>query len=168
MFPRKLSFKWSSPSEFKYDGKVKVMTASIVGIVNNDDVRIASYAHNKTDKVGTYVAKVTGITGTKKDNYTLEGATNISKKWSIVKDKEEDKDKNENKDSIKDNGDKNDTSGPNNNKGNVNNNKNNNKNNNNNNSSNNTSSNKGNSNNNQSNGDYIENSNNENSWNKYK
>ena len=152
VLPKKLSFKWSSLSEFKYDGKVKVMTASIVGIVNNDDVRIASYAHNKTDKVGTYVAKVTGITGTKKDNYTLEGATNISKKWSIVKNEDkEDKDKNENKDNIKDNGDKNDTSGSNNNKGNVNNNKNNNKNNN---SSNNTSSNKGNNNNNQSNGNY--------------
>lgn len=151
VLPKKLSFKWPSPSEFKYDGKAKVMTASIVGIVNNDDVRIASYEHNKADKVGTYVAKVTGITGTKKDNYTLEGATNISKKWSIVKTEDkEDKDKNENKDNIKDNGDKNDTSGSNNNKGNVNNNKNNN-----NNSSNNTSSNKGNSNNNQSNGNYA-------------
>ena len=90
--PKELSFNWSSTREFRYDGKVKMITASIVGLVNNDDVKIASYEQNKAINIGNYVAKVKGITGTKKNNYTLEGATNISRKWSIVKAQESGKD----------------------------------------------------------------------------
>ena len=92
VFPKKVSFKWLNKTLFIYDGNTKEITAQIVGVVNKDDVRIASYSNNKAKKVGEYTAKITALTGTKSNNYTLVGASNISKKWNIIKeDKVDDK-----------------------------------------------------------------------------
>lgn len=107
--PKKLSFKWPSITEFKYDGKAKDIKASIIGIVNKDDVFISSYSNNKSTKIGNYTAKIKAISGKDSSNYTLENAESLSCKWSIIKNNEEEqkndadkKDNEEEKDSNKD------------------------------------------------------------------
>lgn len=105
--PKKLSFKWPSTTEYKYDGKAKEIKASIIGIVNKDDVFISSYSNNKATKIGKYIAIIEAISGKDSSNYTLENAESLSCKWSIIKNNEEeqknDEDKKDsNKDSNKD------------------------------------------------------------------
>lgn len=83
--PKKLSFTWSTPYSFTYDGNVKHVYATLGGKVNNDDVSIASYSQNSATNPGTYTAKVTSLSGAKSNNYTLSGSSNVSYTWCIVK-----------------------------------------------------------------------------------
>lgn len=78
-----VTFSWSGES-FAYDGTIKMTTAEAVGLVNADTVSI-SYENNAKTHVGTYTAKVTGLSGDKAGNYRFENESTISKSWSIVK-----------------------------------------------------------------------------------
>lgn len=85
VMPKTLSFKWPSNTKYKYDGNMKEIKASIIGIVNKDNVIISSYINNKATQIGKYIAKITGLAGRDKGNYTFTEGENISCKWSIIK-----------------------------------------------------------------------------------
>lgn len=78
--PRTVNVKWSDTSEFTYDGKEHRITATVDNPVGTDSVKLTMEGCTGTN-AGTFTAKVTGVDGN--SDYTIEGATNLTKKWTI-------------------------------------------------------------------------------------
>ncbi len=72
------TIKWSE-SEFYYDGKEKTVTATVTNAVSGDEFTI-SYKNNTGTDVGEYTAEITDLGN---DNYTLDGAENVTLMWKI-------------------------------------------------------------------------------------
>lgn len=76
--------EWSDNTAFTYNGSKQSVTATVSNAVGNDSFALL-YENNGTIKntateVGNYTAKVISLGN---DNYILDGATDISKEWSI-------------------------------------------------------------------------------------
>lgn len=82
--PKTVTLEWSENTAFTYNGSEQGVTATVSNAVGNDSF-VLSYEHNDTitntaTEAGKYTAKVISLGN---DNYTLDGTTDISKKWSI-------------------------------------------------------------------------------------
>lgn len=82
--PKSVTLEWSKNTAFTYNGSEQGVTATVKNAVGNDSFAL-SYEHNdgitnKATKAGNYTAKVISLGN---NNYTLDGTTDISKKWSI-------------------------------------------------------------------------------------
>ncbi len=81
-----VSITWPTEDIFAADGNVHTMTVtSVGGTVNGDVLDVASYEGNSATAEGSYEAKVVTLNGDKAGNYTLVGATGVTKNWSIGK-----------------------------------------------------------------------------------
>lgn len=86
-----VTFTWTT-DQFNYDGTAKVMRADVKGIVNNDAIGVGTYEENLAQKIqnhaveaGTYIAKVSTLTGAKADNYVIEnGEVTASREYRIL------------------------------------------------------------------------------------
>lgn len=80
---RPVELTWSG-EQFVYDGKEKEVTAIVNNLVGNDMVEI-SYSGNKETNAGTYTAEAIKIIGDRGNHYTVEGGTNITHEFEILK-----------------------------------------------------------------------------------
>lgn len=84
--PKNITFIWNGNDSYAYTGSSQGVTASVYGVVNGDDVTVASYENNTAVYVGTYTAKITGIAGKKAGNYVYsDSESTLTKAWSITK-----------------------------------------------------------------------------------
>ena len=74
-----VKLKWNEKTDFVYNGQEQKVTAKVSNAVK-DDIFTLSYENNTAVSTGVYTARVITLGN---DNYTLEGADNISKKWSV-------------------------------------------------------------------------------------
>ena len=74
-----VKLQWNEKTDFVYNGQEQSVTATVSNAVKND-VFTLSYENNTAVSTGVYTARVITLGN---DNYTLEGADNISKKWSV-------------------------------------------------------------------------------------
>ena len=75
--PKQIELLWND-SLFVYDGNAKEVTASLLGIVDGDDVNVISYSGNTNTEAGDYRVDDVVIDNS---NYTLG---NVEKEWRIV------------------------------------------------------------------------------------
>lgn len=74
-----VKLQWNEKTDFIYNGQKQSVTAKVSNAVK-DDIFTLSYENNTAVSTGVYTARVITLGN---DNYTLEGAYNISKKWSV-------------------------------------------------------------------------------------
>lgn len=74
-----VKLQWNEKTDFVYNGQEQSVTATVSNAVK-DDIFTLSYENNTAVSTGVYTARVITLGN---DNYTLEGADNISKKWSV-------------------------------------------------------------------------------------
>lgn len=74
-----VKLQWNEKTDFVYNGQEQKVTATVSNAVK-DDIFTLSYENNTAVSTGIYTARVITLGN---DNYTLEGADNISKKWSV-------------------------------------------------------------------------------------
>lgn len=74
-----VKLQWNEKTDFIYNGQKQSVTAKVSNAVK-DDIFTLSYENNTAVSTGVYTARVITLGN---DNYTLEGADNISKKWSV-------------------------------------------------------------------------------------
>lgn len=74
-----VKLQWNEKTDFIYNGQKQKVTATVSNAVK-DDTFTLSYENNTAVSTGVYTARVITLGN---DNYTLEGADNISKKWSV-------------------------------------------------------------------------------------
>lgn len=74
-----VKLQWNEKTDFIYNGQKQSVTAKVSNAVK-DDIFTLSYENNTAVSTGVYTARVIALGN---DNYTLEGADNISKKWSV-------------------------------------------------------------------------------------
>lgn len=74
-----VKLQWNEKTDFIYNGQKQSVTAKVSNVVK-DDIFTLSYENNTAVSTGVYTARVIALGN---DNYTLEGADNISKKWSV-------------------------------------------------------------------------------------
>lgn len=74
-----VKLQWNEKTDFIYNGQEQKVTATVSNAVK-DDIFTLSYENNTAVSTGVYTARVITLGN---DNYTLEGADNISKKWSV-------------------------------------------------------------------------------------
>lgn len=74
-----VKLQWNEKTDFIYNGQKQSVTATVSNAVK-DDTFTLSYENNTAVSTGVYTARVITLGN---DNYTLEGADNISKKWSV-------------------------------------------------------------------------------------
>ena len=74
-----VKLQWNEKTDFVYNGQEQSVTATVSNAVKND-VFTLSYENNTAVSTGVYTARVITLGN---DNYTLEGADNISRKWSV-------------------------------------------------------------------------------------
>ena len=74
-----VKLQWNEKTDFIYNGQEQKITATVSNAVK-DDTFTLSYENNTAVSTGVYTARVITLGN---DNYTLEGADNISKKWSV-------------------------------------------------------------------------------------
>lgn len=74
-----VKLQWNEKTDFIYNGQEQKVTATVSNAVK-DDTFTLSYENNTAVSTGVYTARVITLGN---DNYTLEGADNISKKWSV-------------------------------------------------------------------------------------
>lgn len=74
-----VKLQWNEKTDFVYNGQEQKVTAKVSNAVK-DDIFTLSYENNTAVSTGVYTARVIALGN---DNYTLEGADNISKKWSV-------------------------------------------------------------------------------------
>lgn len=74
-----VKLQWNEKTDFVYNGQEQKVTATVSNAVK-DDIFTLSYENNTAVSTGVYTARVITLGN---DNYTLEGADNISKKWSV-------------------------------------------------------------------------------------
>ena len=82
--PRTVSLSWSENTSFTYNGREQGVTATVSNGIGSDSFTL-TYENSGTNtniatEVGSYTAKVTSLGN---NNYTLEGAVDVSKDWSI-------------------------------------------------------------------------------------
>ena len=78
--PLPVVLKWSTQTEFTYDGTEHFVIATVTNMVGEDEITL-TYEGNTGTAVGSYTAKVTSLGNT---NYTLEGVENTTLNWEIV------------------------------------------------------------------------------------
>lgn len=81
---KSVTLEWSENTAFTYNGRKQSIVATVSNAVGSDSFTL-SYENsgtftNTATEAGTYTAKVISLGN---DNYTLDGATDISKEWSI-------------------------------------------------------------------------------------
>lgn len=81
VIPKIIEVEWNYNNPFTYDGTEKVVTARITNLENGDNVGI-TYKDNKKTDAGNYTATIIGLDNS---NYTIDGASNLSKDWLINK-----------------------------------------------------------------------------------
>lgn len=74
-----VKLQWNEKTDFIYNGQKQSVTVKVSNAVK-DDIFTLSYENNTAVSTGVYTARVIALGN---DNYTLEGADNISKKWSV-------------------------------------------------------------------------------------
>lgn len=74
-----VKLQWNEKTDFIYNGQKQSVTAKVSNAVK-DDIFTLSYENNTAVSTGVYTARVITLGN---DNYTLEGADNISKKWFV-------------------------------------------------------------------------------------
>ncbi len=74
-----VKLQWNEKTDFVYNGQEQKVTATVSNAVK-DDIFTLSYENNTAVSTGVYTARVITLGN---DNYTLEGADNISRKWSV-------------------------------------------------------------------------------------
>lgn len=74
-----VKLQWNEKTDFIYNGQKQSVTATVSNAVK-DDIFTLSYENNTAVSTGVYTARVITLGN---DNYTLEGADNISRKWSV-------------------------------------------------------------------------------------
>lgn len=74
-----VKLQWNEKTDFVYNGQEQKVIATVSNAVK-DDIFTLSYENNTAVSTGVYTARVITLGN---DNYTLEGADNISKKWSV-------------------------------------------------------------------------------------
>ena len=74
-----VKLQWNEKTDFVYNGQEQKVTATVSNAVK-DEIFTLSYENNTAVSTGVYTARVVTLGN---DNYTLEGADNISKKWSV-------------------------------------------------------------------------------------
>lgn len=74
-----VKLQWNEKTDFIYNGQEQKVTATVSNAVK-DDIFTLSYENNTAVSTGVYTARVITLGN---DNYTLERADNISKKWSV-------------------------------------------------------------------------------------
>lgn len=74
-----VKLQWNEKTDFIYNGQKQKVTATVSNAVK-DDIFTLSYENNTAVSTGVYTARVITLGN---DNYTLEGADNISRKWSV-------------------------------------------------------------------------------------
>lgn len=79
--PRKAELEWNYTGPFSYTGNPCTVTAVVKNQVEGDTFTL-TYSGNQGTDVGSYQAQVTGLGN---PNYTLEGGTNTTLTWEIVK-----------------------------------------------------------------------------------
>ena len=79
--PRKAELEWNYTGPFSYTGNPYTVTAVVKNQVEGDTFTL-TYSGNQGTDVGSYQAEVTGLGN---PNYTLEGGTNTTFAWEIVK-----------------------------------------------------------------------------------
>ena len=78
-----LTFRWSE-TKLVYDGTVKAVTATPVGLTAVDAVTI-NYEGNEELHIGEYTAKIVSLSGAKADSYTIENEPTLTTDWSVEK-----------------------------------------------------------------------------------
>lgn len=79
--PRKAELEWNYTGPFSYTGNPCTVTAVVKNQVEGDTFTL-TYSGNQGADVGSYQAQVIGLGN---PNYTLEGGTNTTLTWEIVK-----------------------------------------------------------------------------------
>lgn len=79
--PRKAELEWHYTGPFSYTGNPCTVTAVVKNQVEGDTFTL-TYSGNQGTDVGSYQAQVIGLGN---PNYTLEGGTNTTLTWEIVK-----------------------------------------------------------------------------------
>ena len=74
-----VKLQWNEKNDFVYNGQEQSVTATVSNAVK-DDIFTLSYENNTAVSTGVYTARVITLGN---DNYTLEGADNISRNWSV-------------------------------------------------------------------------------------
>ncbi len=78
--PKPVTLSWSE-AELTYNGKMQAVTAEVTNAVGQDRVSVTyEKDSNEESAVGSYTAKVAGLDN---KNYTLDGAKETSRTWSI-------------------------------------------------------------------------------------
>ena len=77
--PRVAEIEWQDEISFDYDGTEKSVAAEVTNTVSGDALNIA-YKNNKATDVGEYTAEIISLGD---DNYTLDGAENVTLAWEI-------------------------------------------------------------------------------------
>ncbi len=80
---KELSLAWPASAELAYNGQLQSYNAELVGVINDDDVRIGSYVDNAATDVGAHTARATLLAGAKAGNYSLPADSTHA--WSIVR-----------------------------------------------------------------------------------
>lgn len=82
--PKTVTLEWSENTAFTYNGSEQSVTATVKNAVGSDSFALLyenkNTITNTATEAGNYTAKVISLGN---DNYTLDGTTDISKKWSI-------------------------------------------------------------------------------------
>ena len=81
--PLPVVLKWSTQTEFTYDGTEHFVTAQVTNLVVGDEITL-TYEDYTGTAVSSYTAKVIWLSGIDANNYTLDGATGTEQVWSIV------------------------------------------------------------------------------------
>ena len=81
--PKELTFEWSDFTSTKYDGDPHGVSVTLSGKCGSDDVNPVVENASQTN-AGSYTASLTGLSGAKKDNYTLP-SSGRTKNYSITK-----------------------------------------------------------------------------------
>lgn len=82
--PKTVTLEWCENTAFTYNGSKQSVTATVSNAVGSDSFALLyenkNTITNTATEAGNYTAKVISLGN---DNYTLDGTTDISKKWSI-------------------------------------------------------------------------------------
>ncbi len=84
--------EWSGADNLVFNNTAQKPTVSVSNVLSDDAAYVGfsyRYTLNSVDaapvNAGTYLAAVSGLTGTAAHNYTIDGATNISRQFTIDK-----------------------------------------------------------------------------------
>ena len=77
--PKEIGIEWNEPTEFAYDGTEQSISATATDLINDDQCNLTLENYSATN-VGTYTAKVTGLSN---NNYTLP-SSGLEQEWKIT------------------------------------------------------------------------------------